>query len=73
MKVVIVLLAALVLVLVRTSIICNELKIDTNHSNKIVVVVLLRLLLLTQTLATMEIVMVVIIGFVFILRFVNKS
>ena len=33
MKVVIVLLAALVLVLVRTTIICNELNIDTNHNN----------------------------------------
>ena len=33
MKVVIVLLAALALVLVRTTIICNELNIDTNHSN----------------------------------------
>ena len=32
MTVVIVLLAALVLVLVRTTIICTELNIDTNHS-----------------------------------------
>ena len=29
----VVLLAALVLVLVRTTIICNELNIDTNHNN----------------------------------------
>ena len=33
MKVVIVLLPALVLVLVRTTMTCNELYIDTNHSN----------------------------------------
>ena len=33
MKVVIVLLEALVLVLVRTKIICTELTIDTNHNN----------------------------------------
>ena len=33
MKVIIVLLAALVLVLVRTTIICNGLNIDTTHNN----------------------------------------
>ena len=73
MKVVLVLLAALVLVLVRTTIICNELNIDIHHSNNNSCCSTTTTATINTTISKYGNEMVVIIGLVFILRFIKQS